>query len=205
MQFIKFNILKYKYYIMVFCIVVIITAYALSVYMPPFRSFFVAGQKITIDMREVDVSLAFGRKSDCPEAFDGETKTLSYAVALNELDLNICRYDITLRKGTDGTYRVKTICFDRVWNKYMPTREAFINYEHPKKNWSNDFYVVPRTESEIIEDLGHPSYTSIDAGGTLKIISYSNLNVAFMTEGNELIKACISNELPQRFANEYKN
>ncbi|MGE6266414.1 hypothetical protein ACLH0O_05200, partial [Aeromonas media] len=195
----------YKYYIMVFCIIAIITVYAFSVYIPPFRSFFVVGQKIMLDMREVDVSLAFGRKSDCPEAFDGETKILSYAIALNESDLNVCRYNITLRKGTDGTYRVKTICFNRVWNQYMPTREAFINYEHPKKIWSNEFYVVPRTESEIIEDLGHPSYTSIDAGGTLKIINYSNLNVAFMTEGNELVKACISNELPQRFSNEYKN
>lgn len=205
MHIIKFNIIKYKFYVMGFCIISILTVYALSVYTPPFRSFLLAGQKIALDMREVDVSLAIGRKSDCPEAFDGETKILNYAADINELNLDFCRYNITLRKGTDGTYRVKTICFNRVWNKYMPTREAFINYEHPKNIWSNDVYVVPITESEIIEDLGRPSYTSIEAGGTLKIISYSHLNVAFMTEGNELIKACVSNELPQHFANEYKN
>lgn len=208
MKFDKKSIMEHKAFLVSFFVIVLVCVYVVFIYIPPFKSFNVYQVgRIELGMTEVDVSLSFGRKSDCQEEEDTEnnSKILKYQVGgdgLPSLNNRLCRYNILLRKESNGTYRVKRICFDRVYNAYTPTAAAVMNYEQPRKLWSEEFW-VPSTEDSIIKTFGAPSNTSIDTDGVLKLISFTDFNVSFVTKSNEVLQACITNELPLRFADEY--
>lgn len=186
------------------CVAAIIF-YFTVMYIPPFKSLGVESLgQISLGMRDVDVSLAFGRKSDCPVEKGDSYKTMSYQLGVGSsfTQGNSCRYEIFLRKQDDGTHQVSRVCFAREVSRYMPIYTTDMKYEWPRSIWS-DSYSVPGSEKSIIDTFGEPSSISVNQDGTGKVINYNKYNAAFFIVSGSVIQACVSNELPMRLQNEY--
>lgn len=179
--------------------------YCRFIYMPPFESLGVESLgQIRLGMRDVDVSLTFGRKPDCSTEEDGSYKKMSYQLGVNQLPLQgePCRYEISLNKHSDGVYRVSRICFSREVSRLMPVYTTDMKYEWPRSLWS-DSYSVPDSEKSIIETFGEPSSVSVNQDGTGKVINFNKHNAAFFIISGSVIQACVSNQLPIKFKNQY--
>ena len=169
------------------------------VYIPPFKTL----EQIKLVMRDVDVTLLFGKKPDCP-VMDGDANTtMKYQGMGPSEDGEPCHYTISFSKSDDGVYRVSKICFILVMSEYRPKYSTYMKYEWPKSIWQED-YSVDSKEEALLKTFGEPSYVSIYKDGTFKYISFNKYNAAFLIKSGEVIEACVSNELPIRLLNEYK-
>lgn len=165
-------------------------------HIPPFRSLQVMPDTyFSLGMREVDLSLSFGRAPECHEE-DDVSKTVGYIKEGGK-----CRYSAVFYKDYNGEFRASRICFEIDPYFAAPLYPARIKYEWPRNMWLDDFTVF-RGESDFTDVLGEPSYVSISRDGTSKISNYESHNVAFMVRAGQVKMACISDSAIY-FANEY--
>lgn len=189
---------------LILCVAAIIY-YCSVIYIPPFKSLGVESLgQVELGMREVDVTLAFGRKSDCSVEEGDSYKTMNYQIGIGSSSIQgqPCRYEIFLRKQNDGMYRVSRICFSNEISRFLPIYTTHMRYEWPRSLWSEN-YSVPGTENLILETFGEPSFTSVNSDGTGKVLNFNKYNAAFFIIAGSVIQACVSNELPIRLQNEY--
>lgn len=133
---------------------------------------------VSLDMKEVDVILAYGRKPDCSEQKDPDHKIIKFNGS-NEA----CNNLVYLTKVGDE-FEVSMICSSNYW--------AFNNID----DWT--------AEPGLIARLGSPSHTSINSDGTTKIVSFQRYNVAFEFESGKVINTCVTRALPVKYTDEYK-
>ncbi len=145
---------------------------------------------ISLGMSEVDVTVLYGRRPDCPSNEGSASKELNYYDSpgsrhwrSSSLLKSPCRIFITLTKTAEGEAHVTSICSN----------------SEPSELFSSTF-----RKGDLIERLGAPSYRSISTDGTLVYSNYPEHNLALMTEGRYIREWCVSDYLPIKFQEEYK-
>ncbi|MDX7860650.1 hypothetical protein SJR95_11440 [Aeromonas caviae] len=125
-------------------------------------------------MREMDVTLAYGRSPDCKISESETTKEWGYYQGEE------CGAKLFFRNDGSG-FRLTRICGAGITDSV---------------NYGDD-------EKDVLRKLGSPSFVSVSQDGTQKLSSFEKYNVAFTFQAGELKDICVSSELPLRFANEY--
>lgn len=100
-------------------------------HIPPFRSLEIMPDTyFSLGMREVDLSLIFGKKPDCHEE-DDVSKTVGYIKRGGK-----CRYSAVFYKNYNGEFRASEICFEIDLHFAAPLYPARIKYEWPSPDFS---------------------------------------------------------------------
>lgn len=138
----------------------------------PFQSYSV----VNLGMREVDVTLAYGKHPDCPSSTIPEGKIMTYTDLGKE-----CNTSVYLTKQKDGTSKVTMICgkVDRT----LELSKLYGEYAYKEK-------------------LGEPENVSINSTGTSKISNFKKYNLAVEFLAGSPILWCVSSELPIGYASD---
>ena len=134
-------------------------------------------EDVELGMRQEEVTARFGRQPDCPVTKTEENITMTYSRRNHT-----CGFVVTLNKNVDGIYRTARICEDG----------GYIS------NLGGHY------ESFALDKLGKPDSESFSSDGTSKFSSYKKYNFALNFSGGDLIKVCVTRDLPVKFANEFK-
>lgn len=130
--------------------------------------------EVELGMREMDVTLAYGRSPDCIISESPTQKVWGYYY------IEECRAKLYFtNEGSE--FRLSTICGAGITES--------VNYAD--------------SEEDVLRKLGSPSFVSVSHDGTQKLSSFEKYNVAFTFQAGDLKEICVSNELPLRFENEY--
>lgn len=131
---------------------------------------------VKIGMRDVDVTVAFGRKPDCDYSGSSDEKIWSF----NEH--GACDVTVYLRSGENAQFNVTGIC----------------GKNPPDKRLESVFY-----EKDLIEVLGDPSSSSIRKDGLSKILNYNLHNISVDVSGARIQQWCVT-QSPLSYKEEYK-
>lgn len=132
---------------------------------------------VDLGMRQEQVTARFGRQPDCPIKKTEENITMTYSTRGQT-----CGFVVTLNKEVDGIYRTAMIC----------------EYDGYISNLGG------RYESFALDKLGKPDSESFSSDGTSKFSSFNEYNFALQFSGGDLIKVCVTRDLPVKFASEFK-
>jgi hypothetical protein len=135
--------------------------------------------EFSLNMSEVEITLAYGGKPECPGEITENGKVMVFDYFANK-----CATKVYLYKETGGSLETYRICSD---------------FLRPK-----EIVEMGDGEVEIIAKLGKPSHISISESGLKKISTFQKYNVAFTFNRARIEESCVTKEFPVRYTREYK-
>ncbi|NLP62091.1 hypothetical protein [Paraburkholderia sacchari] len=132
---------------------------------------------VKLGMREVDVTVAYGRKADCDVVESPTQKIWAFDYLHSS-----CDTQVFLESNDDKEFRVTRVC-----SRFSPSKKLSSVYE----------------EKELVEKIGDPSSISISKDGFSKISNFEDNNISVDSRGGTITQWCVTKS-PLEYKEAYK-